>query len=60
MTEDNKIDPSNEEIKKAMKEGIKEWLNEQYAAFGKWTLHGLLAMALAGICWLAFQGYFHK
>ena len=28
--------------KDAVKEALKEWLNEQFAAFGKWTLTGLL------------------
>ena len=50
------FDPTNDEIKKAMKEGLKEWLNEQYAAFGRWTLHGLIALALAGLVYLALTG----
>jgi hypothetical protein len=41
-----------EDYKAAVKEGLKEWLNEQFAAFGKWSLHGLLAMALAGCVYL--------
>jgi len=40
-------------MKEAVKEALKEWLNEKYSAFGKWSLHGLLALALAGSVYLA-------
>jgi hypothetical protein len=42
-----------EEQKAAMKEAIHEWLNEQFAEFGKWTLKGLLAAAFCGAVYLA-------
>lgn len=33
--------------KEIFKEAIQEWLDEKYAAFGKWSIHGLAAAALA-------------
>ncbi len=47
--------------KEAVKEAIREWLDEKYASFGKWSLHGLLAMLLAGCVYLFMisQGW-HK
>lgn len=48
-------------LKSALKEGIKEWLDEQILEFGRWTLRGLLAAAFAGAIYLALraQGW-HK
>lgn len=37
-----------EEFRKVVKEVLTEWLDEKYASFGKWSLHGLLAMLLVG------------
>lgn len=39
--------------KEAVKEALKEWLDEKYMTFGKWSLHGILAMVLAGGVYLA-------
>lgn len=36
-----------EEHKEIIKEAIREWLDEKYATFGKWTFHGLTAAGLA-------------
>lgn len=50
-----------EEEKEIMKQAIEEWLDKQFAKFGKWTL-GLMAMAClawAFFGWLNFQGW-HK
>jgi len=43
--------------KDAVKEALKEWLNEQFAAFGKWTLTGLLSAAFAGMVYLLLAGH---
>lgn len=40
-------------MKAAVKEALKEWLDAKYSAFGRWSLHGLLALALAGGVYLA-------
>lgn len=46
-----------EEQKAIVKEAIREWLDEKYSAFGKWTLHGLLAACLGALAyWLAVHG----
>lgn len=45
MPEDLRL--SREEKKALIKEAISEWLESKYAAFGKWTLHGMAAAALA-------------
>lgn len=48
-----------EEQKAIVKEAIREWLDEKYTAFGKWTLHGLLAAALGFLAYfLAIHGGF--
>lgn len=46
------IDPKNDAVKAALKEGLREWLDEQFAELGKWTMRGLAAMLLAGLVWL--------
>lgn len=50
-----------EELKEALKDAMREWLDEKYSQFGKWTLHGLLAMAVAvlTLVTLVSQGW-HK
>lgn len=50
----NNVDP--EALKQAMKEGLREWLDAKFAAFGKWSLMGLGAAALAGLVYLALAG----
>jgi hypothetical protein len=44
-----------------MKEAIKEWLDEQFAVFGRWTAGAIAAMALSAIVYgiIALAGY-HK
>lgn len=56
------LDTKNDELKQALKEGLREWLDEKFAELGKWTLQGLAAMALAGLVWLALvsSGWTHK
>ena len=45
-------DEEKEAVKEAMCEALREWLDEKYAAFGKWSFNGLLAMALGGIVYM--------
>lgn len=47
-------------LKEAMKEAMHEWLDEKYAAFGKWSLHGLLAALLGAIVFLIGWIQWHK
>ena len=43
---------TKDEIKQAMKDGIKDWMNERFTEFGKWSLGGILAAALGVLGWL--------
>lgn len=56
MNEKRKGLPVREEereaIKLALQEALREWLEEKYAAFGKWSVHGLMAAGLAALVWL--------
>ena len=47
--------------KEVIKEALQEWLDKQFASFGKWTAMGLLALAFAGCVYLGLmsQGW-HK
>jgi hypothetical protein len=48
------IDPEMQ--KKLIKDAIKEWLNECYADFGRYTVKGVMALAFAGAVYLALRG----
>ena len=45
------IDLDREEQKEIVKEAIREWLDEKYSSFGKWTLHGVLASVLGAVAY---------
>jgi hypothetical protein len=47
--------------KEIVKEALKEWLNDQWAAFGKWTAKGIAAMAFSALAywWLSTHGWHH-
>lgn len=47
-------------FKDAVKEAIREWLNEQFAAFGRWTFYGLLSLAMGGLVYFALIGLGYK
>lgn len=44
------------EQKDAVKQAIREWLDDAFAEFGRWTLKGLLAAAFCGCVYLALKG----
>ncbi|MDY7537689.1 hypothetical protein QN372_00870 [Undibacterium sp. RTI2.1] len=47
--------------KEAIKEALQEWLDKQFAIFGKWTIAGLVALAFAGLVYIALIGQgWHK
>lgn len=49
----------NAEMKMAVKEALKEWLDEKFSQFGKWSLAGLGATGLAALVYfiLTVQGW---
>jgi hypothetical protein len=40
MTTDEEV------LRKVIKEAIKEWMDDQFAAFGRWTIYGIISAAL--------------
>lgn len=40
------------EMKSAVKEAIKEWLDSKFLEFGKWTFRSLMAAALGAMAYL--------
>jgi hypothetical protein len=50
MTE---FDMSDDEKKALMREVLRQWLDEQFALFGKWSLTGILSAAFIGAVYLA-------
>lgn len=43
---------SDQETKDALKEALKEWLDEKFAMFGKWSLSAIGAATLGLITYL--------
>ena len=50
----NNLDPETQ--KKLLKEAMNEWLDEQFATFGRWAFTGLCALAFTGFVYLALVG----
>lgn len=51
-------DWTTEEHKKLIKEAFKEWLDEKFASFGKWTLKSLAAALFgAALVFLVNHGF---
>jgi hypothetical protein len=44
---------SKEEMKHAVKEAIREWLDEKFLEFGKWSFRGLVAALIAAVLYLS-------
>ena len=46
-------------IKLVLKDALKEWMDAKYAEFGKWSVHAILAAALAALAYyLISHGHF--
>lgn len=45
---------THEEQKAIVKEALKEWLDEKFLAFGKWSLAAIGAAALAALAYFIF------
>lgn len=56
---DFKDDDQRRAMEEALDNAINKWLDKQFASFGKWTSRGLIALIIAGACWLWFhtQGF---
>jgi len=50
---------NTEDHKKAIKEGLQEWLDDKFIEFGKLSLKGILALLLVGLVylWSVSQGW---
>jgi hypothetical protein len=42
---------TKEEAKQAMKDALNEWLDKQFAIFGRWTVSGLVSSAIAALAY---------
>lgn len=51
----------DDELKRIVKEAIKEWMTDQFAAFGRWSFLGIAAagLGLLGLAILSANGW-HK
>lgn len=52
---------SDAETKAALKEALKEWLDDRFATFGKWSLGSIAAAALGLLAYLllSMNGWHH-
>ncbi|UOF83103.1 fmrfamide related peptide family [Caudoviricetes sp.] len=57
-----KKDDDKEVIKSALKDGIKEWMDEKFMRFGKWTVGALAAAIFSAMIYfmLLSQGWYKK
>jgi hypothetical protein len=59
--EDLKRSMSDSEFKRIVKEAIREWLDAQFAAFGKWSAIGIASATLGLIAYfLLISSGWHK
>ena len=42
----------DENTKEILKEALKEWMDEKFAQFGRWTFYGLLVGGFGGLVYL--------
>jgi len=46
------MDPTAQsEMKAALKDAIKEWMDAKFADLGRWTLHGVLVAAIGALAY---------
>ena len=45
------LQETNGAVKDMLKEALREWMDEKFAAFGRWSIYGILASILGGIAW---------
>lgn len=42
--------------KAAIKEAFKEWMDDQFAVFGKWAFKGAIVAAFSALIYIALKG----
>jgi hypothetical protein len=59
--ESHEIDPASAATKDAVKEALKEWLDDKFLMVGRWTVNGILAAGLVALVYaiLIHQGWKH-
>lgn len=51
----------HDRTKEALKEALKEWLDEKYAAFGKWSFRTLSVLALGALVYfILYMNGWHR
>lgn len=43
---------NSDETKAALKEALKEWMDENFAQFGRWSFYSLLTLVSGGLIYL--------
>jgi hypothetical protein len=54
---------TKDEAKEALKEAVNEWLEKQWAIFGKWSAAGVLSLAIAAMAHathFSLKGFFER
>lgn len=53
------MEMSDREVKQALKEALKEWLDDKYAEFGRWSFRTILVAGLAALVYfiLSMNGW---
>lgn len=46
---------SDKEVKRLLKEAIREWLDEKYLEFGKWSARAIAAAFLVAVIYFILQ-----
>ena len=46
-----------DEVKEALKEAIKEWMDAKYTALGKWAAGTFVALVIYALTWLILKAY---
>lgn len=59
VSDDEQKETARDDQKEIVKEALKEWLDEKWATFGKWTAKGLATMAFSALVywWLSTHGW---
>lgn len=46
---------SKDEMKEVTKEALKEWLDEKFTTFGRWTFRALASVAFVGLIYFVLK-----